>query len=79
MPFVMYTERRSRKLGQIEGLVKAIETVLNLRFPVALPSLMPRLLTIDDPDRVQQILEVALTASLAEIETAIEAAVPSPK
>ena len=79
MPFVTFAERYGREMGEITGVVKAIETVLKLRFPKAVSALMPRLLEVKDVDRVQHLLEVALTASLDEIETAIEAAVPSPK
>ena len=83
MPFVTFAERYGKEKGliegRIEGVVKAIETVLKLRFPKAVSVLMPRLLEVKDVDRVQHLLEVALTASLDEIETAIEAAVPSPK
>ena len=79
MPFVTFAERYGREMGEINGVVKAIETVLKLRFPMAVSALMPRLLEVKDVDQVQHLHEVALTASLDEIETAIEAAVPSPK
>ncbi len=79
MPFVTFAERYGREMGEITGVVKAIETVLKLRFPTSVSALMPRLLEVKDIDRVQHLLEVALIASLDEIETAIEAAVPSPK
>ena len=87
MPYVTFADRYERKMGRvegrvegrIEGVVKAIETVLKLRFPTAVSALMPRLLEVKDVDRVQHLHEVALTASLDEIETAIESAVPGPK
>ena len=77
MPYVTSADRYETKMGEIKGLSKAIEAVLKLRFPAAHPSPMPRLLQARDVDRLQHLLEVALTATLDEIETAIESAVPA--
>jgi hypothetical protein len=79
MPYVTFADRYMREIGQAEGLVKAIESVLKFRFAASVPELMPRLVGIEDIDRLQHLHEIALTASLDELEAAIQAAVPSPK
>ena len=79
MPYVTFAERYAKQMGQAEGLAKGIESVLTLRFAPAVPVLMPRVLKVQDPDRLQQIVALAVTGTLDEIEAAIEAAVPPPK
>ena len=59
-------------------LVASIDDVVTMRFG---PSTVTRdVQYIIDPDRLLEILEIAVTAaSLAEIKSAIESARPSPK
>ncbi len=55
-------------------MTKAIEVALELRFSDAAPTLMPRVRQVNDLDRLQQLLQVAKKAPLAEIEAAIATA-----
>ena len=71
MPFVMYTERRGREMGLKEGRYEAIEVVLDLRFPEAVPELMPKVKQIEDMDRLHALLLLAKKATLADIQAAV--------
>ena len=64
-------ERKGFREGLIQGRRQAVEVAIELRFPHALPSLKTRLIWINDSARLQWVLQIAMTASLAEIEAAI--------
>ena len=59
--------------GLAKGMMKAIEAVLDVRFPDAAPSLMTRVMQVNDIAQLQRLLQVAKTAPLAEIEVAVAA------
>ena len=71
MPFVTYAERYGMELGEIKGMTKAIEVALELRFGDAALALMPRVRQVNDVARLEQLLQVAKTAPLAEVEATI--------
>lgn len=75
MPFVTFAERygfeKGEKKGLIQGAKQSIEVALELRFPEAVSSLMPLVVQIDAADRLEQLLQLAMTAPLAEIEAAL--------
>ena len=87
MPYVTFADREVRRIGKAEGLAEglaegrreAIQSILRGRFAPAVPVLMPRVLEVQDPDRLQQIVDLAVTGTLDEIAAAVEAAVPPPK
>ena len=83
MPYVTIADREVSRIGKAEGLVEgrreAIQSILRGRFAPAVPVLMPRVLEVQDPDRLQQIVDLAVTGTLDEIAAAVEAAVPPPK
>ena len=79
MPYVTFAERYAKKVGQAEGRQEAIEVALDLRFPASGSALMPQVRRGEDLDRLQDLLQIAKTATLPEIEAAIEATVPPPK
>src|SRR5262245_35969939 len=55
--FVVYPERR----GEIKGLLKGIEAVLELRFAAAGLALMPEVRKVKDPARLDEVLAAAKT------------------
>jgi hypothetical protein len=75
MSFVTFAERygfeKGERKGLAEGMKQAIEVAIRLRFPDALPSLKPLVMRIDKVARLQQLLQLAETAPLAEIEAAL--------
>ena len=71
VPFITYAERRGMEQGEIKGKQESIEVALELRFSDAAPALMPRVRQVNDLDRLEQLLQVAKKAPLAEIEAAL--------
>ena len=75
MPFVTFAEKHGFEKGareeRIRGAKQSIELAIELRFPASLPSFTAQLGKIDDLDRLQQILQLAKTAPLADIEAAL--------
>lgn len=86
MPYVTFAERYAKEVGKDEGLAEglaegrreAVQSVLRLRFPAAMSALMPRVLEVRNPDRLQHLVDLAVTGTLDEIGAAIEAAVSPP-
>ena len=66
-------------MGHVEGRQEAIEVALDLRFPTSVSTLMSQVRRVEDLDRLHDLLQIAKTATLAEIQSAIEAAIPPPK
>ena len=87
MPYVTSLERYAREKGQDEGrdegLVKgrheAIESVLEIRFSESVPALMTQVKQLEDLTKLHNLLQIAKTAPLVEIEVAIESALSKPK
>ena len=81
VPFISYAERvftekgmeKGMEKGLVRGRQQAIEAVLEVRFDDTGTSLVPRVQQVNDPERLQQLLQVVKTASLAEIEAALAA------
>jgi len=86
MSFVTFAERfgfeegekKGFKKGLAQGRWEAIRVAIELRFPEAPPSLMQRVWLINDVVRLKLLLQAARAAPLADIETAITAALAFP-
>lgn len=63
MPYVTYAERHGIEIGQTRGLLTGIEAFLAFRFGDAGIALMPNLREIDDPTRLEAILDTIKTAA----------------
>ena len=77
MPYVTFAERYAKKVGQAEGLEKAIEAILQVRYPESLPSLMALVRQVESSDDLEQIVRLATGSSLKDIRAAFEAAQPA--
>jgi hypothetical protein len=77
MPYVTFAERYAKKVGQAEGLAKAIEAILEVRYPESLPSLLALVRRVERSDDLEQIVRLATGSTLEKIRAAIEAAQPA--
>ena len=75
VPYVTFAER----YGMEKGLLTGIEALLDLRYPDAVSALMPLARRVERVDALEQLVQVAKSASLDEIRAAIEAAQPVAK
>jgi hypothetical protein len=64
VPFVTFAERYGRE----KAFEDSLEAILEQRFPNAVQTLMSRVRSVNDGDRLQKLVRLAVKASLSEIE-----------
>ena len=79
MPYVTFADRQLKKEGRIEGRHEAIEAVLQVRFLDSAVELMPQVKRVEDLDKLHELLQVAKTADLTTIKTAITTVISGQK
>ena len=72
MPVIALAQEDGKENSPRRGVLEAIRAVLEIRYPEY--ALVREAEYVEDVERLRQILQLAKIASLADIQTAIEAA-----